>query len=65
MALQRPQGKYSQGYQDVTVPKGPGAFVGAFQDMAALLRGEKENDYPPSHELAVHEAILRASGYPG
>ena len=63
LALERPQGKYKKGYQDVTVPKGSGIFVSAFQDLAAVLRGEKENDYPLDHELAVHETILRASGY--
>jgi predicted dehydrogenase len=63
LALERPQSTYKQGYQDVTLPKGPGIFVSAFRDMAAVLRGEKENDYPLSHELAVHETILRASGY--
>ena len=63
LALERPQGKYKTGYQDVTLPKGPGVFVSAFRDMAAILRGEKQNDYPLSHELAVHETILRASGY--
>ena len=63
LALEHPQGEYKQGYQDVTLPNGPGIFVSAFRDMAAILRGEKENDYPLSHELAVHEAILRASSY--
>ena len=63
LALERPQGKYKKGYQEVTVPKDPGIFVNAFRDMAAILRGEKENDYPLSHELSVHETILRASGY--
>lgn len=63
LALEEASGDYKQGYQKVTIPKGPGIFVSAFKDMAAVLRGEKENDYPLSHELAVHEAILRASGY--
>ena len=63
LALERPQGKFKQGYQDVTLPKSPGIFMSAFRDMAAVLRSEKENDYPLSHELAVHETILRASGY--
>lgn len=63
LALERPHDTYKTGYQEVTLPKGPGIFVSAFKDMAAVLRGEKENDYPLSHELAVHEAILRASGY--
>jgi predicted dehydrogenase len=64
LALERPQGDYKRGYQDVTVPKSPGIFISAFRDMASVLREEKENDYPLSHELAVHETILRASGYP-
>jgi len=63
LTLERPQGKYKTGYQDVTVPKGPGIFISAFRDMAAVLRSEKESDYPLSHELDVHETILRASGY--
>ena len=40
LALERPKGKYKQGYQDVTLPKGPGIFVSAFRDMAAVLRGD-------------------------
>ena len=63
LALERPRGKYKTGYQDVNVAKGPGIFMSAFRDMAAILRGEKENDYPLDHELAVHETVLRASGY--
>jgi hypothetical protein len=47
----------------VTLPDGPGIFASAFRDMAAILRGKKETDYPLSHELAVHEMILQASGY--
>ena len=63
LALEKPQGGLLTGYQEVDVPKGPGIFISAFRDMAAILREEKENDYPLSHELAVHESILRASGY--
>jgi len=63
LALEHPRGKFKKGFQDVTVPKSPGIFISAFRDMAAILRDEKGNDYPLSHELAVHETILRASGY--
>ncbi|MEO2031133.1 MAG: Gfo/Idh/MocA family oxidoreductase [Planctomycetaceae bacterium] len=63
LALEHPRDTYRKGYQDVTIPKGPGVFISAFRDMAAILRDEKETDYPLSHELAVHEATLRASGY--
>ncbi|MEE3369353.1 MAG: Gfo/Idh/MocA family oxidoreductase [Planctomycetota bacterium] len=63
LALEKSRGKYKTGYQDVTLPQGPGIFISAFRDMAAVLRGEKANDYPLQHELAVHETVLRASGY--
>lgn len=63
LALERPQGKYETGYQDVTLRPGPRGFITAFRNLAALIREEKENDYPPEHDLAVHEATLLASGY--
>ncbi len=63
LALDRPRGRYKKGYQDVTLPSGPSGFVADFRDLAAIIRGEKESDYPPAHDLAVHEAVLRASGY--
>lgn len=64
LALERAHKKYKTGYQDITVAKGPGIFISAFRDMAAVLREEKDDDYGLDHELAVHEAVLRASGYP-
>ncbi len=63
LALERPRGGFKKGYQDVTLPTRRRGFVGDFRNLAALIRGEKENDYPPEHDLAVHEAVLRASGY--
>jgi len=63
LALDRPRGSYSQGYQDVTLPEKPRRYVADFQDLAAIIRGEKENEFPPQHDLAVHEAVLNGSGY--
>ncbi|MBQ16594.1 MAG: dehydrogenase [Planctomycetaceae bacterium] len=63
LALERPHKKYKTGYQDITVAKGSGIFMSAFRDMAAVIRGEKDNDYGLDHELAVHATLLRASGY--
>ena len=62
LALDRPRGPYQRGYQEVKMSRGPG-FVGDFLDLAAIIRGEQETDFPPSHDLAVHESVLRASGY--
>jgi predicted dehydrogenase len=64
LALEKPREGYKTGYQDITLPSGPRGFVSAFRDLAAIIRGEKETDYPPAHDLAVHEAVLLASGYP-
>ena len=63
LALERTHDGYKKGYQDITLEKGPGIFISAFLDLAAVVRGEKEDDYGLDHELAVHEAVLKASGY--
>lgn len=39
-------------------------YVGDAADLAATVRGEKENDYPSSHDLAVQRAVLEASAMP-
>ena len=38
------------------------ALAAAREAEAAIVRGEKSSDFPPEHDLAVHEAILQASG---
>ena len=38
--------------------------VGDAADFAAILRGEKESRWGSKHDLAVQEALLRASGMP-
>ena len=63
LALERTHDGYKKGYQDISLEKGPGIFISAFLDLAAVVRGEKEDDYGLDHELAVHEAVLKASGY--
>lgn len=37
-------------------------YVGDAADLAQIIRGEKENSFPSSHDLAVQEAVFRASG---
>lgn len=62
LALDRPRGSYKAGYQEVTLPK-PVRYVGDFRELARVVREEKEPDFSPEHDLAVHEAVLRAGGY--
>jgi len=64
MALSQPRGRFSKGYQDVKLSRLGGRYDGDFIDLAAIIRGEKETDYPVKHDLIVHETILRASGVP-
>lgn len=39
-------------------------YVGDAADLAATVRGEKENEYPSGHDLAVQRAVLEASAMP-
>jgi predicted dehydrogenase len=62
LTLERPVVPYKAGSQEVVLPKLTGRYDGDFLDLAAVIRGEKEFDFPPAHDLAVQEALLRASG---
>ena len=59
--LARPRGKFNKGTQDVPVPSLP-RYDADFADFAKVIRGEKKSDFPPTHDLAVQEAVLLASG---
>jgi predicted dehydrogenase len=52
---------FKRGSQQVPMPKYE-RYAGDAADMAAVVRGEKASDYPPAHDLLVHECVLRASG---
>jgi predicted dehydrogenase len=61
LTLERDWGEYRKGTQDVRFGNYP-RYVGDAADMARTLRGEKECDFPYSHDLAVQETVLQASG---
>ena len=61
LALAEPRGGFAKGYQDVPMP-GHTRYDGDFADLARVIRGEKPLDFSPSHDLAVQEAVLLASG---
>ena len=61
LTLDRDRGEYRRGTREI--PFGDyQRYAGDAADMARILRGEKECDYPYSHDLAVQETVLRASG---
>jgi predicted dehydrogenase len=61
VALSKPRGDYAKGYQDVTFPKFT-RYVADAADMAAIIRGEKEADFPYQHDLNVQTTLLAACG---
>ena len=63
LALDRKRGEYRKGYQDVAMPRYV-RYDDDLIDLAKIIRGEKKSDFPPEHDLAVQETVLRASGRP-
>lgn len=63
ITLSRDQGPYKKGAQEIKFPAYT-RYIADAQDMARILRGEKPNDFPPSHDLAVQETLLRACEMP-
>jgi len=56
--------KYKKGYQQVNLPSMPGRYDEQLIELARIVNGQKESEYPPEHDLAVQEAVLKASGAP-
>lgn len=55
---------FKKGYQNVKLATMPGRYDEQLIELARIIRGEKESEYPPEHDLAVQEAVLKASGAP-
>ncbi len=64
LALTQPRGPFKKGTQKVTMPKTSGRYDEEFRDLARVIRGEKELAWNSTHDLAVHETVLRACGLP-
>jgi predicted dehydrogenase len=64
LALSSARGTHKKGYQEIKLPPVSGRYDDQLIELARIVRGEKESEYPPSHDLAVHEAVLRAGGVP-
>jgi len=64
LALDRAQQGHRRGYQEVELPAMPGRYDDQLAELAQVVRGEIQSPYPSSHDLAVQEMVLRASGMP-
>jgi len=56
--------KYKKGYQQVNLPHMPGRYDEQLIELARIINGQKESEYPPEHDLAVQDAVLKAGGAP-
>jgi predicted dehydrogenase len=61
LALSRERGSYTAGYQEIEFPRYT-RYEDDARDLAMIIRGEKASDFPPEHDEAVQETVLRASG---
>jgi predicted dehydrogenase len=64
LALARAKESFKKGSQPIELRKSPGRYDDQLADFAGMIRGEKEVDVTPEHDLAVLETVLRASGMP-
>ena len=63
LTLIKERGKYRQGMQEIAMEPYQ-RYVGDAEDFAKVIRGEKVLDWSVMHDLAVQEAVLKASGRP-
>ncbi len=63
VAFSKKRGSYKSGYQDITFPKYT-RYVADAADMADIIRGEKEIDFPVEHDMAVQRTLLQACELP-
>jgi predicted dehydrogenase len=64
LALTRACGKFPSGYQEVELPPPASRYDDHLRELARIARSEVPSEYPPAHDLAVQEMVLRAAGLP-
>ena len=62
LGLAQAQAGFQRGFQDVELAPSPGRYDGEFLDLVAVVRGGPPLAWDAAHDLAVHAAVLRASG---
>ena len=63
LSLDRPRGKYERGVQRIEFGD-YARYVADAEDLARIIRGEKDADYSYEHDYAVQRAVLEAAGMP-
>lgn len=63
LTLSKQRDKYPKGTTEIPFGDFP-RYAADLADLAKIIRGEKDADFPYAHELAVFETVLRAGGMP-
>lgn len=63
VTLSQSRGEYKKGTQELVFPK-YSRYIDDAADMAKILRGEKETDFPYKHDQIVQATLLKACGLP-
>ncbi len=61
VTLSQARDQYMKGYQDISFPNYV-RYVDDAADMAKIIRGEKDSDFSPEHDLTVQSSLLEACG---
>jgi predicted dehydrogenase len=64
LVLEDDAGDFKRGTHSIELPPATGRYDGDMQHLAAVIRGKEPAEYNTSHDLAVQEAVLRASNMP-
>ena len=62
LSLTQKRGQWNKGSQQVSLEVSKDRYLGEFQDLARVVRGEKKLAWDAAHDIAVHETTLLASG---
>ncbi len=62
LSLSEARGPWVKGTQSLNLPVPKGRYDGEFQDLAAVVRGERSLAWNATHDIAVHETVLKAAG---
>lgn len=62
LSLTEAHGGYKKGTQSIKLDVPKDRYVGEFTDLAKVVRGEKKLAWDASHDIAVHETVLRGAG---
>lgn len=60
--LSEPHGEFKKGEQALALKVPVGRYDGEFIEFAEVIRGRKKLAWDAAHDIAVHEAVLRAAG---